>query len=89
MRALSKEVCGCCCKSINIGQAISECLCCNIIIHSRCFKQALFKIINNKSYCLNCSDKIKHIYNPFECMCQTVDINESPQHYNDEIGKNF
>ena len=89
MRALSKEVCGCCCKSINIGQAISECLSCSIIIHSRCYRQALFKIINNKSYCQNCSENIKHIYNPFECMCQSMDSNDFSQQYNDEIGTTF
>ena len=85
MRALSKEVCGCCCKS----QAITECLGCNVIIHSRCYKKSFFKIVNNKSYCQNCSDNIKRIYNPFECMCQSEDSNDSSQHYNDEIGTTF
>ena len=89
MRALSKEVCGFCCKSINIGQVITECLGCNVIIHSRCYKKSFFKIVNNKSYCQNCSDNIKLIYNPFEGMCHTVDSSDSVEHYNDEIGNTF
>ena len=88
-RILRKEVCGCCLKNINLGQAITECDQCNCIIHTNCFKKS-FKVINNKNYCNNCKDTIDRIYNPFESLCRSYSESDySDRPYNAEIGDCF
>ena len=89
-RLLIKEVCECCKKNINIGQAITECDECNCIIHTNCFKKAKFQTINNRSYCHNCKEKIERVYNPFESLCRANSDNDyNDRHYNTEIGDSF
>ena len=89
-RLLIKEVCGCCLKNINIGQAISECGKCNCIIHTNCFKKAKFQIINNENYCSNCKETIERIYNPFELLCGSKNPGDhSDRPYNAEISDCF
>ena len=51
---LIKEVCEGCSKSINIGQAITECFDCSKISHTKCFKKSKFEAINGEHYCSNC-----------------------------------
>ena len=89
-RLLVREVCGCCKKNINLGQAITECGKCTCIIHRSCFKKSLFQIINNRNYCKNCKDSIEHVYNPFEILCRSNSQSEySDRPYNAEIGDCF
>ncbi len=66
MVTLKKEACRHCSKKVNIGQPITECNNCDILIHTNCFRKAGFQCINNRLYCCHCSLNVKHIYNPFE-----------------------
>ena len=89
-RLLRKEVCGCCGKNINLGQAITDCKKCSRVIHTKCFKKSEYKIINNSNYCDNCKDTIEVIYNPFESLCHTYsESGHDDRHYNAEIGDCF
>ncbi len=66
MDRLKKEACRHCSKNVNIGQPVTECKNCNILIHTNCFRRAGFSRINSRLYCSNCSINVKPIYNPFE-----------------------
>ena len=89
-RSLIKEVCGCCLKNINIGQAVTECDKCNCIIHTNCFKKSKFQVINNRSYCNDCNKTIERIYNPFESLCRSRSQDSfSDRPYNSEISDCF
>ena len=58
---LIKEVCEGCSKSINIGQAITECFNCSNKSHTKCFKKCKFEAINGEHY----FKIILKPYNPF------------------------
>ena len=70
----SKEKCGSCEKFINIGQCITECGKCMSVIHSKCFSKSKFSKINQKFYCILCSQLIEVRYNPFK---KLIDENDS------------
>ena len=92
MGTISKEVCGCCSKNINLGQSITECTRCDSIIHTKCYKKSSFGYINSKTYCLTCSDKVNVIYNPFENINKLRDPNdchESDKFYEDDLSEIF
>ena len=89
-RVLIKEVCGCCLKNVNIGQAVTEFDKCNCIIHTKCFRKYEFRVINNRNYCNNCKETIEKIYNPFESLSRSNSQNDfSDRPYNAEIGDCF
>ena len=81
MSRLTKEKCSSCEKYINIGHVIAECAGCLNIIHSRCFPQSNFKIINKLNYCSTCSPSIPTRYNPFKDLEIDVD-NDSDIFFN-------
>ena len=83
MIRLEKEICQFCLGGIKIGQSISECGICNVAIHSRCFKNSSFKLINDCCYCLHCSYQIKRIYNPFRSLI--VDCHDSDRQYDTDV----
>ena len=85
MRTLIKEACKSCSKTINIGQAMTECKMCNIAIHSKCCKKAEFVLINNKFYCQSCLPKVEPIYNPFEDLYSAGDSSNDSKHYENNI----
>ena len=88
IRLLVKEVCGCCNKIIGLGQAITECENCSSVIHSKCFKNSHYQVINTKYYCKNCECRIDRLYNPFENLCRSQS-DHSDTHYNAELGDCF
>ena len=81
---LIKEVCEGCSKSINIGQAITECFDCSKISHTKCFKKSKFEAINGEHYCSNCCKIILKRYNPFKLLNKHTD-NDSNHSYNQEL----
>ena len=91
-RALVKEKCEYCQKSINKGQSITECKKCHSAVHSKCCKKSKFKIVNDKHYCKSCCDSIVHIYNPFRNLngrSQSVADESSDRHYDLDIEQVF
>ena len=85
-RHLSKEVCECCHKQINIGQAITECLLCMIIIHTKCFKQSNIKLVNNNYYCSNCATHVDVRYDPFlNTYCDNNTASDTTHYYDEEL----
>ena len=81
---LIKEVCEGCSKSINIGQAITECFDCSNISHTKCFKKSKFEAINGKHYCSKCCKIILKRYNPFKLLNKHTD-NDGNHSYNQEL----
>ena len=81
---LIKEVCEGCSKSINIGQAITECFNCSNISHTKCFKKSKFEAINGEHYCFKCCKIILKRYNPFKLLNKYTD-NDSNQSYNQKL----
>ena len=63
---MQKEVCSCCNRFINLGQSVTECRLCPLIIHTKCFKNSSFVLKNELCYCQDCSVQIKPRYNPFK-----------------------
>ena len=89
-KAIPKEPCGHCGKSINKGQSITECKKCNIAIHTKCTKKSNFNLVNDKWYCENCSNTIVHIYNPFRNLNGSntrygTTVDDSDRHYDFNI----
>ena len=70
---LIKEVCEGCSKSINIGQAITECFDCSKISDTKCFKKSKFEAINGEHYCSNCCKIILKRYNHFKLLNKHAD----------------
>ena len=79
---LPKEVCECCSKFINIGQAITECVYCRKAIHTKCFKKTSFKVVNGKNYCTNCVQYVDTRYDPF--LSLTSSRGTDSMHFYDE-----
>ena len=79
-----KEVCEGCNKSINLGQATTECQTCTKIIHTKCFKKADFVNRNNKFLCRKCQGETPIVYNPFKTMNDEV-ISDSDRFYDQNI----
>ena len=65
-RKMQKEVCNFCKKSINLGQSITECKTCPLVIHTKCFKKSSFLMKNGLCYCEECIISIQPQYNPFK-----------------------
>ena len=86
---LEKEVCSCCSKFINIGQSITECDKCNIIIHTKCFKTSKFILSNNAYYCKNCESLVHVKYNPFKSSTENYSQNKDTHSYNEELSDIF
>ena len=84
VRALKKEICEHCKKHINKGQSITECMKCNIVIHTKCLKISNFELINEKWYCENCSETIAYIYNPFRNLSGPSHGKEEETEYSDK-----
>ncbi len=72
---LPKEVCACCARYINIGQAIIECCICNKVIHTNCFRQSDLCIENSLYRCRTCIKSIENRYNPFKHLSVDDDAN--------------
>ena len=70
---LKKELCGYCCKKINLGQPIAECVNCTNVIHTKCFVKANYQIINTQSFCDVCKHKKCCLYNPFAAFSDPTD----------------
>ncbi len=88
MDSLKKEACRHCSKNVNIGQPITECNNCNLLIHTNCFRKAGFSRINSRMYCCNCAPTVKPIYNPFENLDALKVSRESgdlDKHYENDI----
>ena len=66
MLNLPKEPCGCCNKSISIGQTILECDQCNMIIHGKCYKNSKFSNFDCLWLCESCAIAHEPRYNPFK-----------------------
>ena len=81
---LIKEVCEGCSKSINIGQAITECFDCSKISHTKYFKKSKFEAINGEHHCSNCCKIVLKRYNPFKLLNKHTD-NDSNHSYNQEL----
>ena len=87
-----KEVCGCCTKNVNIGQAITECGKCRALIHTKCFKKSTFKMRNKISYCVKCLEDVIEIYNPFDSIAigeGTAKVDEDSEKFYDFDLKNI
>ena len=74
-KSLIKEVCSHCLGFINVGQPISECQKCTILVHTKCYKVSKFSKVNNKDYCVVCSCSIKTRYNPYKFV-ECIDNND-------------
>ena len=75
---LTKELCNCCSRPINIGQPIAECSICDIIIHGKCFSASNFFYVQNMFICVSCNDAENVLkYNPFS----SLDTGESTKFY--------
>ena len=73
MSNLTKEVCACCSKNINIGQIVMECENCNEIIHGRCYKKAGYTVVNDNWLCCCCASNHTTRYNPFKILYDEAD----------------
>ena len=62
----TKEVCGCCQKSIKVGNVVNTCYKCNAIAHAKCSKKMKFVKINDSILCPTCSVNVEIKYNPFK-----------------------
>ena len=81
MNNLAKEPCGCCGKTLNIGNTIAECDFCDCIIHAKCFSMSKYSEINGKWACNSCQLSILPRYNPFENWST-----ETEKHYDSDCG---
>lgn len=63
---MQKEVCNFCNKFINLGQSITECETCPLVVHTKCFKNSFFLIEDGQCHCQECSTPIQPRYNPFK-----------------------
>ena len=84
---IEKELCGCCIKSINIGQSIVECSECNIAIHAKCHKLAEFQQFHTDSidwFCKECQQNIVPKYNPFNSWSDS-DTKDHDNDFGDDI----
>ena len=69
-----KETCDSCSKFINIGQAITECEKCMLVVHTKCFAKSSFKLLNDSYYCQICLRTTgEEQYNPFKTMLNEDD----------------
>ena len=82
---LKKDICDCCRKNINIGQPITECLICNKIIHTKCYKSSNFKFANDLPYCCECYDNIDIRYNPYRRKYSNINENDYDQELIDVV----
>ena len=62
----TKEICGCCQKSIKVGNVVNTCYKCNAIAHAKCSKKMKFVKINDSILCPTCSVNVEIKYNPFK-----------------------
>ena len=84
-RNLPKDICACCAKFINIGQAITECLLCNFIVHTKCFGRSGMLYLNSFYYCKPCSKTIEERYNPFRILTDIdARMSEDSKFYDDD-----
>ena len=74
MLNLPKEHCGCCHKSISIGQTILECDLCNIIIHGKCYKNSKFSNVDLLWLCESCAIAHEPRYNPFKSAYSAMNV---------------
>ena len=75
---LTKELCNCCSKPVNVGQPIAECSQCDKIIHGKCFNAANFLYVQNMFICSSCNEAGNVLkYNPFS----SLDTGESTKFY--------
>ena len=79
---IAKELCDYCLKAISIGQAITECVKCNTIIHTKCYSKGKFRVINEKYFCDKCAKNEHFVYNPFPSFNTVAD---DPKFYNEEM----
>ena len=76
-----KEPCGCCTKSIKIGQSTIECEFCDSMVHSKCISGSYgFAQIMQKWACPSCQQNIVPRYNPFS----NWSVNESDKNYDED-----
>ena len=81
----TKESCEHCRKSICIGQGITECNLCTLVIHTRCFKKSNFVFENNISYCFVCySQMFEPRYNPYKLYLNYYSPSEEEKSYNED-----
>ncbi len=89
MNKIIKEKCEHCQKFIYIGQAVTECNLCNVIIHTRCYEKSKFVFENGTSYCSDCyNDVYEPCYNPYKLYLDHYNknlYNEDPLEYIDTI----
>ena len=83
---LIKEACGHCNKTINIGQAITECSKCDKILHTRCLKASDFVRIESIDYCLSCSNAVERRYNPYKLLVDSHQSRDDPRFYDEDSG---
>ena len=86
--SLKKEVCKYCTKFINIGQPTTECMKCDEIIHTKCWKKSEFTEIDFVYYCSKCSKSVEHRYNPFKTLAHPhpslIHDIDDPKFYDDD-----
>ena len=82
---LKKEVCECCSKTINIGQAIVECNKCSKIIHTKCYKLSNFSSLNCLYYCDSCCSLITKQYNPFKSQHSHNTASDNDNFYDNDL----
>ena len=81
-----KETCDSCSRFINIGQAITECDKCMLVIHTKCFAKSGFESRDDSFYCQICLHNIgEQRYNPFKTMLNEDD--ESDLFYNNDMNQ--
>ena len=72
---LKREVCGTCLKQIFVGQAVTICKQCDIIVHGKCgTKNNVMCLNEGNTYCNKCIERNNIIrYNPFLNLCENED----------------
>jgi hypothetical protein len=83
---LVKEVCGYCNKTINIGQATTECYKCDKIAHTKCINLSDFVRIESVDYCVPCSKIVDRKYNPYKILVDSHQSSEDPRFYDEDPG---